>query len=169
MSDFYDGPSRYKKRRVVTHRGSGNRRRDDGRDAGASGNSASSGHVGKTGKAVPEKVLPKPVWMTDEEYKKQQDSIVRAIQPLKKGVGADSGTDSRGEGKKETEDRAASGDAEGTPMASEDVNVKLKYLKTLQAQGKDEIVRDYYNTQTFHSRQSKRTEQRDWAVLEVAQ
>ena len=142
----------------MTHRGSGNRRRDDGRDAGASGNNTSSGHVGKPGRAVPEKVLAKPVWMTDEEYKKQQDSIARAIQPLKKGVRADSGTDDRGEGKKETEDRAVSGDAEGTPMASEDVNVKLKYLKTLQAQGKDEIVRDYYNTQTFHSRQSKRTE-----------
>lgn len=169
MSDFYDGPSRYKKRRVVTHRGGGNRRRDESRDAGASSSGVGSGHVGKPGRAVPEKVLPKPVWMTDEEYKKQQGSIVRAIQPLRKGAEADRGGQNPAERGNETGNEGFSGSGaaeagagvgagDGTPMASEDVNVKLKYLKTLQAQGKDEIVRDYYNTQTFHSRQSKRTE-----------
>lgn len=152
MSDFYDGPSRYKKRRTVTHRGGWSRRRDEDRS------SSQTGHIGKPEVRVPEKVLKKPVWMSDEEYKKQQDSIVRAIQPLRQAENKVITADAGGVAGAERAPEAVPVGSSPAPMASEDVNVKLKYLKTLKSQGKDEIVRDYYNTQTFHSRQTKRTE-----------
>jgi mRNA (guanine-N7-)-methyltransferase len=158
----YDDASRPKKRRVVVRRGgssggasASSRRRGFGDD-----NKVETNRVTKPGAEVRIPALPiapteKPVWMSDEQYEKTKQSIERAVGAVK-GNGSDI---AEAETQTQTQTMTPVGGTDmPTPMASEDVNVKIKYLKQLQAEGKDEIVRDFYNTQTFHSRQTKRTE-----------
>lgn len=166
---FYDDTSRYKKRRIITRRGGGgSRRRDDDDNNNDRNNNnnvinrgeskiknssiVNTGYIKKptiVEKKI-EKILEKPVWMSDEDFKKQQDSLIHAIKPKYNDNVFDDNHNNENSNNKN--------DAYQEPMASEDVNIKLKYLKNLQGQGKDEIVREFYNTQTFNSRQNKRTE-----------
>lgn len=145
--DYYDNTSRYKKRRVVKHNREGVSNRRNRND-----HSVSTGHVSK-----PTNVPAKPAWMSDEEYKKQQESILRAVNKNDDKDDQNDGRDKNIYGHNDSDSNYGRS-RELSPMASEDVNVKLKYLKGLKVNGKDEIVRDFYNTQTFHSRQTKRTE-----------
>lgn len=82
--------------------------------------------------------LAKPAWMSDEHYK-------RSVQSIELTAKSETPTES------ET-------DTPLPTMASEDVNVKVQYLKNLNSQGKDTIVKEFYNTQTHNSYKTKRTE-----------
>lgn len=121
-----------KKRRVVKRKVGGSRRREDDQE-----------EVKKdpivTGRIQKETLLEKPVWMSEEEYEKKKKALELELKPL-------------------VEEKKSDIIPNDGPMASEDVNVKIKYLKDLKAEGKDEIVREFYNAQTFNSRQTKRTE-----------
>lgn len=121
-----------KKRRVVKRKVGGSRRREDDQEE-VKKDPVVSGRIEK------EKILEKPVWMSEEEFEKKKKVLELELKPLVE----------------EKKDETVSYDG---PMASEDVNVKIKYLKDLKAEGKDEIVREFYNAQTFNSRQTKRTE-----------
>lgn len=137
---FYNNGQQYKKRRVINHKGTASRRNRD-RDT----DTIDSGRVEKPSMTTNlkefTKKIEKPVWMSDTEFSKQQQSINVAVNSSVK--------QNNGEENEQ---------AENALMASEDVNVKVKYLKNLHAEGKDEIVREYYNTQTHNSRQVKRTD-----------
>jgi SAM-dependent methyltransferase len=124
----------------VSHKG-GTRRRD--RDSPIEGGVQNTKNIKEIGI-----LKQKPVWMSDAEYEKQQQSIQRAVEkPVTEKKIQDFNNNINN-----------SDNIVNEPMASEDINVKIKYLKNLKAEGKDEIVRDFYNTQTFNSRQNKRTE-----------
>lgn len=148
MSFYNDDASRYKRRRVVKNRVGSSRRRttdieqtpneanEDG-DQNGNNNELLSNEKTNMTVSTPDVLKEKPVWMSDAEWAIQQASVKRAIEPLVQGDNDDKEVDK---------------------MAYEDINVKMKYLKDIKDSGKDEIVKEYYNTQTFHSRQSKRTE-----------
>lgn len=140
MAPSYYERSRYKKRRIVTSSG---RRRDDNVD----NRKIDNGRVPKKGK---------PVWMSDADYEKQQESVTRAINPKFKEEKISNVNINENENL--TNENLTNETKIVEPMASDDINVKMKYLKTLKSEGKDEIVREFYNTQTFHSRRSKRNE-----------
>lgn len=126
-----------KRRRVITHRGRGGESRRD------------TGRVEKpaiTQQIIVEKPkLEKPAWMTDAQYEKTQQSLGLAVSKVSTITTDD----------KENETNNGN---DTNLMASEDLNVKMKYLKNIKDEGKDEIVRNFYNTQTHTSRKSKRTE-----------
>lgn len=134
--------ARYKKRRTNYNSGHNSRNRrdkysDESRTIENTDRVNNLENPGKEEEAevrmIPTKVV-KPAWMSDEDFKIQQESIQRAVLP-----------DNRNRENVQV-------------MASEDQSVKLKYLKTLKEDNKDEMVREFYNTQTFNSRKTKRTE-----------
>lgn len=84
-------------------------------------------------------VMEKPAWMSQEHYEKQLKSIELTSKAAEK-----------------QHERESS--EESPKMASEDVNVKVQYLKNLNSEGKDTIVKEFYNTQTHNSYKTKRTE-----------
>lgn len=90
-------------------------------------------------KKKPKIQLEKPAWMSDEHYNRQLQSIELTA-------------------KSETPTDSESTPAPVPTMASEDVNVKVQYLKNLNSRGKDTIVKEFYNTQTHNSYKAKRTE-----------
>lgn len=134
-----DIPKRRVKRSRVT------RRRDqepqeleiDSKDVGATASSVSEAPTSTSkpaitsGSSISKPRISKPTWMKEDDFQRR----INAIQ--------------------KTEDL---NESINTPMASEDVSLKVAQLPKLTKQSKDEIVRDFYNIQTHNARKSKRVE-----------